>query len=184
MESALQHFKDLLQRLHSQHNKRGGRESVKVQSTKENTIRTVGGAADRLGVAINWVQGWLQQKRDSKVSVGLADRLSEAEMRELTELATEQRRKFDSRRKANRRPPKRIPAHIDSFVDGRQETFTVAQIASLWHLSPDTIQRLFQDEPGVVTLGNKNPRGKRRRVTLRIPRAVMDRVKKRRSNPA
>jgi len=146
---------------------------------------TVGAAADTLGVAIGWVQGWVQWKRESKLSVGLTDRLSEEEMLELTELATEQRRKFDSRRKANRHSSKRTPAKKDSFVDdGRQETFTVAQVASLWHLSPDTIQRLFHDEPGVVTLGDKNPRGKRRRVTLRIPRAVMDRVKKRRSNPA
>jgi hypothetical protein len=69
------------------------------------------------------------------------------------------------------------------FVDdGKQETFTVAQIASLWQLSPDTIQRWFEDEPGVVTSGKKNPRGKRKRITLRIPRAVMERVKKRQSN--
>ncbi len=70
------------------------------------------------------------------------------------------------------------------FVDdGRRSDFTVAQIASMWQLSTDTIQRLFEDEPGVVVLGNKNPRGKRKRVTLRIPRAVMERVKKNRSNP-
>lgn len=158
---------------------------MKPQSTEINTMLTVGEAADTLGVAIGWVQGWVQSKRESKGSVGLKDRLSEEEMHELTELATEQRRKFDSRRKANHPPSKRMPAKKDTFVDdGRQETFTVAQIASLWHLSPDTIQRLFQDEPGVVVLGDKNPRGKRRRVTLRVPRAVMDRVKKRRSNPA
>jgi hypothetical protein len=59
----------------------------------------------------------------------------------------------------------------------------VSQVASLWRLSRDTIQRLFQDEAGVVVLGDSNPRGKRRRITLRIPRAVMERVKKRRSNP-
>jgi hypothetical protein len=69
------------------------------------------------------------------------------------------------------------------FVDdGKQETFTVAQIASLWQLSTDTIQRWFEDEAGVVTSGNKNPRGKRKRITLRIPRAAMERVKKRLSN--
>jgi hypothetical protein len=67
--------------------------------------------------------------------------------------------------------------------DGKQETFTVAEIASLWKLSRDTIQRMFEDEPGVIALGEKNPRGKRKRVTLRIPRSVMNRVKKRRSNP-
>jgi hypothetical protein len=79
---------------------------------------------------------------------------------------------------------KRKPSNGDRFVDdGKQTDFTVAQIASMWQLSTDTIQRLFQDEPGVVTLGNKNPRGKRKRVTLRIPRAVMERVKKRSANP-
>jgi hypothetical protein len=72
----------------------------------------------------------------------------------------------------------------EPFVDdGKQTDFTTAQIASMWQLSTDTIQRMFADEPGVVALGNKNPRGKRKRVTLRIPRAVMERVKKNRSNP-
>jgi predicted DNA binding CopG/RHH family protein len=52
----------------------------------------------------------------------------------------------------------------------------------MWQLSTDTVQRLFQDEPGVIALGNKNPRGKRKRITLRIPCAVMERVKKTRSN--
>jgi len=70
------------------------------------------------------------------------------------------------------------------FVDdGRQSDFTVAQIASMWQLSTDTIQRLFEDEPGVVVLGNKESRSKRKRITLRIPREVMQRVKLRRSNP-
>ena len=79
---------------------------------------------------------------------------------------------------------KRRPTKAAPFVDdGAQSDFTVAQIASMWQLSTDTIQRLFQDEPGVVTLGNKNPRGKRKRITLRIPREVMERVKRRRSNP-
>jgi len=79
---------------------------------------------------------------------------------------------------------KQKPSKENRFVDdGTQSEFTVAQIASMWQLSTDTIQRLFEDEPGVITLGDKNPRGKRKRVTLRIPRAVMERVKKLRSNP-
>ena len=79
---------------------------------------------------------------------------------------------------------KRKPSKSNRFVDdGSQTDFTVAQIASMWQLSTDTIQRLFEDEPGVIVLGNKNPRGKRKRITLRIPRAVMERVKKVRSNP-
>jgi AraC-like DNA-binding protein len=73
----------------------------------------------------------------------------------------------------------------DSYVDeGTQKNFTVAQVASMLHLSRDTTRRLFQDEPGVVVLGDKKQRGKRKRITLRIPRTVMERVKKRRSNPA
>lgn len=71
----------------------------------------------------------------------------------------------------------------DPFVDDhKQEFFTVAQIASMWNLSDDTVRRLFEDEEGVITLGNKNPRNKHRRITLRIPRKVMERVKKVRSN--
>jgi hypothetical protein len=77
------------------------------------------------------------------------------------------------------KPAKTGNAFVD---DGIQENFTVAEVAALWKLSTDSISRIFQDEPGVVTLGNKNPRGKRKRVTLRIPRAVMERVKKSRSN--
>src|SRR5271156_973317 len=78
---------------------------------------------------------------------------------------------------------KRKAATAEPFVDdGKQETFTVAQIASLWQLSTDTIQRWFEDEPGVVTSGNKNRRGKRKRITLRIPREVMQRVKRKRAN--
>ncbi|MGA7225516.1 MAG: hypothetical protein WBX16_21850 [Candidatus Acidiferrales bacterium] len=81
---------------------------------------------------------------------------------------------------------KRKASKKESFVDdGTLDTFTVSQIASLWQYSTDTVQRLFANEPGVQILGNKNPRGgKRPRVTLRIPRAVMERVKKRRSNIA
>ena len=86
---------------------------------------------------------------------------------------------------AKTQPKRKSPTKADPFMDdGAQENFTAAQVASLWRLSRDTIQRLFENEPGVIVLGDRNPRGKRRRVTLRIPRAVMERVKKRRSNPA
>lgn len=78
---------------------------------------------------------------------------------------------------------KRKASKSEPFVDdGKQETFTVAQIASLWQLSTDTIQRWFEDEPGVIASGNKNPRGKRKRITLRIPRSVLERVKRKRAN--
>ena len=78
--------------------------------------------------------------------------------------------------------PKKQEAKEQFVDDGEQAFFTVAQIDSMWQLSRDTIQRLFENEPGVLPLGKNNPRGKRKRITLRIPRAVMERVKKRRSN--
>jgi hypothetical protein len=58
---------------------------------------------------------------------------------------------------------------------------TVAQVAERWGLSADTITRLFADEPGVIALGKEHPRGKRRRVTLRIPVEVVERVKRKRA---
>ena len=61
------------------------------------------------------------------------------------------------------------------------EFLTVAQVAERWGLSSDTITRLFQDEPGVIPLGKEHPRGKRRRVTLRIPVEVVERVKRKRA---
>jgi hypothetical protein len=79
---------------------------------------------------------------------------------------------------------KQKPTKEDPFVDdGKQQEFTVAQIASMWHLSTDKVQRDFENEPDVQVLGNRNPRGKRKRLKLIIPRHVMERVKKRRSNP-
>jgi hypothetical protein len=85
----------------------------------------------------------------------------------------------DMVRLENLTPTRKRKETID--VD-EQTDLTVKQIAQMWQLSTDTVQRLFQDEPGVIALGNKNPRGKRKRITLRIPRAVMERVKKTRSN--
>jgi hypothetical protein len=82
------------------------------------------------------------------------------------------------RRFATKVGPKKQGAKEQFVDDGEQEFFTVAQIASLWHLSTDTIQRMFQDEPGVLPVGKL--RGKRRKI--RIPRAVMDRIRKRREN--
>jgi hypothetical protein len=80
------------------------------------------------------------------------------------------------------RTAKRKASKEEPFVDDGQDVFTVAQIASLWQLSTDTIQRWFEDEPGVITSGDKNPRGKRKRITLRIPRSVMECVKRKRAN--
>jgi transcriptional regulator GlxA family with amidase domain len=54
-------------------------------------------------------------------------------------------------------------------VENPAENLTVAEVAQLMGYSPRTIIRLFENEPGVLI----RP-GKRR--TLRIPRAVFQRV--------
>ena len=58
--------------------------------------------------------------------------------------------------------------------------YTPAELAEKWHFSPNTIRRLFQEEPGVlkITAGPRSPKNVRRRhlVQLRIPARVAMRV--------
>ena len=54
--------------------------------------------------------------------------------------------------------------------------YAVAEIAEMWNLSTDKVRDLFENEPGVVVLGERNPRHKRRYLTLRIPHSVVERV--------
>ena len=62
-----------------------------------------------------------------------------------------------------------------------KDFYTVAEVAALLNLSPDTIRRMFADETGVIALGQDHPRGKRKRITLRIPKEVVERVKRKRA---
>lgn len=62
-----------------------------------------------------------------------------------------------------------------------KDYYTVAEVAALLNLSPDTIRRMFADETGVIALGQDHPRGKRKRITLRIPKEVVERVKRKRA---
>jgi hypothetical protein len=59
--------------------------------------------------------------------------------------------------------------------------YAVAEIAEMWNLSPDKVRELFENEPGVLVLGERSPRHKRRYVTLRIPHSVLERVHRRMS---
>jgi transcriptional regulator GlxA family with amidase domain len=54
--------------------------------------------------------------------------------------------------------------------------YSVQQIAKLWNYSDDTIRRLFQNEAGVVRIGNGETRFKRKRWQLSIPESVLIRV--------
>lgn len=53
--------------------------------------------------------------------------------------------------------------------------YSIGFYAELWGLSEDTVRRWFQDEPGVLRVGEVK-RGKRARIELRIPWSVANRV--------
>jgi len=57
--------------------------------------------------------------------------------------------------------------------------YAVTEIAEMWNLSPDKVREIFEDEPGVLVIGDRSPRHKRRYVTLRIPHSVLQRVHRR-----
>ncbi|HXN23345.1 MAG TPA: hypothetical protein VOA41_11450 [Candidatus Dormibacteraeota bacterium] len=58
--------------------------------------------------------------------------------------------------------------------------FSPAEIAELWGLSVDSVRKIFENEPGVLVLGNPEPRrGKRSYTTLRVPVHVIERVHRR-----
>ncbi len=57
--------------------------------------------------------------------------------------------------------------------------YAVAEIAEMWNLSADKVREIFENEPGVLVIGDRNPRRKRRYVTLRIPQSVLERVHRR-----
>lgn len=62
--------------------------------------------------------------------------------------------------------------------------YTPRELAEIWHLSEQSIRRLFQDEPGVFALGASSGRRKRGYTTLRIPEAVALRVWRKRGGGA
>src|SRR6266478_5713602 len=62
--------------------------------------------------------------------------------------------------------------------------YGVVEIAQLWNLSTDKVRELFENEPGVLVIGERSPRHKRRYVTLRIPQTVLERVHLRLSSKA
>jgi hypothetical protein len=66
---------------------------------------------------------------------------------------------------------------ISPFIERH---FSASELAALWNLSLDTIRRIFENEPGVLVLGEARPKRHRRRyTTLRIPESVAARVHRR-----
>lgn len=60
--------------------------------------------------------------------------------------------------------------------------YAVAEIAEMWNLSPDKVRELFENEAGVLVIGERSRRHKRRYITLRIPQSVLERVHSRLSS--
>jgi len=54
--------------------------------------------------------------------------------------------------------------------------YAVIEVAEMWNLSADKVREIFEHEPGVLVIGDRNPRHKRRYITLRIPRTVLQQV--------
>lgn len=57
--------------------------------------------------------------------------------------------------------------------------YSAEEIGKLWGLSPRTVRRMFESEPGILVFGNTGNMKKRRYLTLRIPESVLVRVHRR-----
>jgi hypothetical protein len=60
--------------------------------------------------------------------------------------------------------------------------YSVAEVATMWNLSPDAVRKIFENEPGVFVWGGQSSSHARRYRTLRIPQSVLERVHRRLSN--
>jgi len=64
-----------------------------------------------------------------------------------------------------------------------EKHYSPQEVAEIWGLSDDKVRRLFQDEPGVLKVGEPSQRLgrklKRRYFMLRIPESVVIRVHQR-----
>ena len=54
------------------------------------------------------------------------------------------------------------------------DLFTLAEVAAIMKLSPDTVARKFAKLPGVVDVGTAETRNKRRYRVIRIPKSVLE----------
>jgi hypothetical protein len=68
-----------------------------------------------------------------------------------------------------------VPSQVETSVHIERH-YAVTEIAEMWNLSSDKVRELFEYEAGVLVIGEQGSRRKRRYVTLRIPRSVVERV--------
>jgi hypothetical protein len=78
-----------------------------------------------------------------------------------------------------------MPEDVKKCEAHEEKHYRVPELAKLWNLSQDTIRRVFDGEPGVLTLPNcGDSRRRRRRYSTRlIPESVVRRVHLRLSTP-
>lgn len=57
-----------------------------------------------------------------------------------------------------------------------EEHFSPKQLGKIWGVSPDTIRRIFRDEPGVVVYESPHGKDKRPYTSIRIPASVARRI--------
>ncbi len=61
-----------------------------------------------------------------------------------------------------------------------EQHYTVQEVAKLWAMSPDTVRRLFEDDPQVLKVSMprllKNARKRKPRVSLSIPASALERL--------
>lgn len=57
--------------------------------------------------------------------------------------------------------------------------YTVDEVAEMMGFHRDTVVKLFENEPGVIILNRPTKMNKRRYRSIRIPRAVYERVRRR-----
>jgi hypothetical protein len=75
------------------------------------------------------------------------------------------------------------PESVTSVAPTLERHFTPRELAELWNLSPRSIIRLFDSEPGVLIIERAATRARTtRHRTLRIPQGVAERVHRRISN--
>jgi hypothetical protein len=73
---------------------------------------------------------------------------------------------------------------IESDLPLLERHYGPEQIAESWNVSPDTVVRLFEKEPGVLIVETHRGKRSRRYRTIRIPESVAARVYQRLSIPS
>jgi hypothetical protein len=145
-------------------------------------------AATKAGVSPGllhlWVNiGKIKPSIDTTISPGTVDAIQDPIAKKALKQWTEHRDETagwiftNEDVKKIRRTAKRFKA----WEGGTKEvdSYTTADLAQEWNLSADTIRKLFEAEKGVLKIGDSNPKHKRRYITLRIPKAVAERVHRR-----